>query len=218
MTYVLIHGAGDVGWYWHLVSAALREQGHDVVAVDLPCEDESAGWSDYADAVCDAIGTRENLIVVAQSFGGFTAPIVCSRKPADLLVFVAGMIPRPGESANEYWKNTRFGEVERNVDFSDPIALFYQDVPRKLAEQALARSRRQAERIADEPWPLEAWPEVPVRFLLCLRDRLFPSAWLRGVVRDRLGIEPDEIDTGHCAALARPTELADRLETFRRRR
>jgi len=25
-TYVLIHGAGDVGWYWHLVAAELRER------------------------------------------------------------------------------------------------------------------------------------------------------------------------------------------------
>jgi len=37
-TYVLIHGAGDVAWYWHLVEVELREHGHDVVAVDLPCE------------------------------------------------------------------------------------------------------------------------------------------------------------------------------------
>ena len=53
MTYVLIHGAGDVAWYWHLVAAQLRERGHEVVAVDLPCEDESAGWSDYADSVVE---------------------------------------------------------------------------------------------------------------------------------------------------------------------
>jgi hypothetical protein len=38
-TYVLIHGAGDVGWYWHLVEAELRERRHDVVAPELPCED-----------------------------------------------------------------------------------------------------------------------------------------------------------------------------------
>ena len=31
-TYVLIHGAGDVGWYWHLVEAELRARGHDTVA------------------------------------------------------------------------------------------------------------------------------------------------------------------------------------------
>jgi hypothetical protein len=30
-TYVLIHGAGDVGWYWHLVEAELRRRGNDVV-------------------------------------------------------------------------------------------------------------------------------------------------------------------------------------------
>lgn len=218
---MLIHGAGDVAWYWHLVSAALQARGHDVVTVDLPCDDESAGWSDYADAVCEAIGSRESLVVVAQSLGAFVAPIVCSRKPAELLVLVAAMIPQPGETANQYWENTGYAEAQRNIDAqrkadaSDPIALFYHDVPRELAEQALARGRPQAERIADEPWPLEAWPEVPVRFLLCSRDRLFPSAWLRGVVSARLGIEPDEIDSGHCPALSCPHELAARLESFR---
>lgn len=45
-TYVLIHGAGDVGWYWQLVGAKLREHGHDVVVIDLPVDDDSAGLSD----------------------------------------------------------------------------------------------------------------------------------------------------------------------------
>jgi hypothetical protein len=26
-TFVLIHGAGDVGWYWHLVERELRRRG-----------------------------------------------------------------------------------------------------------------------------------------------------------------------------------------------
>ena len=81
-TYVLIHGAGDVGWYWHLVAAELRERGHEVVAPDLPCEDESAGWWDYADAVVEAMGDRSHLVVVGHSMGGFTAPLVCARRPA----------------------------------------------------------------------------------------------------------------------------------------
>lgn len=216
-TYVLIHGAGDVAWYWHLVSAGLRERGHDVVAVDLPCEDESAGWSDYADTVVNAIGDRSGeIVVVAQSLGGFTAPLVCARKRADLLVLVAGMIPAPGESPNEYWKATGYAP-KRDLDLGDPIAVFYHDVPGALAEEAVRHGRRQAESIGDAPWPLDAWPAVPVRFLLCRDDRLFPAAWLRGVVRERLGITPDEIDGGHCPALARPAELVDRLETFRAR-
>ena len=92
-TFVLIHGAGDVGWYWHLVEAELRAHGHDVVAPDLPGDDDSLELEDYADAVIAAVGDRRDLVVVGQSFGGFTAPLVADRLPVDALVFVAGMVP-----------------------------------------------------------------------------------------------------------------------------
>ena len=88
-TFVLIHGAGDVGWYWHLVEAELREREHDVVAPNLPCDDDSAGLAEYADAVIRAIGNRRDVIVVGQSLGAFTAVLVCDRVPAALLVLVA---------------------------------------------------------------------------------------------------------------------------------
>jgi pimeloyl-ACP methyl ester carboxylesterase len=55
---------------------------------------------------------------------------------------------------------------------------------------------------------------VPTRFLLCQDDRLLPADFLRRVVRARLGIEPDEIDGGHCVALSRPRELAARLDAY----
>ncbi len=55
-SFVLIHGAGDVGWYWHLVEADLRARGHDVVVMDLPVEDDGAGLSAYADVVVHAVG------------------------------------------------------------------------------------------------------------------------------------------------------------------
>jgi hypothetical protein len=51
--------------------------------------------------------------------------------------------------------------------------------------------------------------------LLCRNDRFFPASWLRRVVRDRLGVTPDEIDSGHTPALSRPKELAARLERYR---
>ena len=74
-TYVLIPGAGGSAWYWHLVRPELKARGHDVVAVDLPAADDRAGISDYADTVVEAVGDRRDLIVVAQSMGGFTAPL-----------------------------------------------------------------------------------------------------------------------------------------------
>lgn len=213
-TYVLIHGAGDVGWYWHLVEAELRARGHDVVAPDLPCEDDSAGLPEYADAVIGAIGNGTDLVVVAQSAGGFTAPLVCDRVAVDLLVLVAPMIPAPGEAPADYWTNTRY-EDEARASYDDEIALFYQDVPPELAAEALERGRNQSEARMHEPWPLTAWPDVPTRVVLCRDDRLFPPSFIRRVAKERLGIIPDEIDGGHTPALSRPKELAEHLETYR---
>jgi pimeloyl-ACP methyl ester carboxylesterase len=212
-TFALIHGAGDVGWYWHLVEAELRSGGHDTVAPDLPCDDDSAGLSEYVDAVVQAIGDRIDLVVVAQSFGGFTAPIVCDRVPVKLLVLVAPMIPAPGEAPADYWVNTRYGEEARE-SYDDPIALFYQDVPPELASEALKRGREQSEARMGEASPLKSWPDVPTRVLLCREDRLFLPAYLRRVARERLGTTPDEIDGGHAPALSRPKELAERLEAY----
>ena len=38
---------------------------------------------------------------------------------------------------------------------------------------------------------------------------MFPARFFRRLVRERLGITPDEIPGGHCVALSRPKELAD---------
>jgi pimeloyl-ACP methyl ester carboxylesterase len=217
-TYVLIHGAGDSAFYWHLVAPELEERGSEVVAVDLPCEDESAGLTEYTDAVVEAIGDRTGLILVAQSFGAFTAPLICGRRPVELMVLVAGMVPLPGEKGDDWPANTAYAgpTVPAGDDGDDgEIAVSYHDVPPTLAAEALARGRSQAEALGREPWPLASWPHVPTRYLLCRDDRMFPAAWMRGVVRERLGIVPDEIDGGHCPALSRPRELADRLEAYR---
>jgi pimeloyl-ACP methyl ester carboxylesterase len=123
-TFALIHGAGDVGWYWHLVEAELGERGHDVAAPDLPCDDDAAGLSEYADTVIEAIGERTDLVVVAQSFGGFTAPLVCERVPVKLLVLVAPMIPVPGEAPADYWTDTRYDEeVREPYDDGSPSSI-----------------------------------------------------------------------------------------------
>src|SRR5918995_3947931 len=129
-TYALIHGGGDSAWCWHLLAGEVRERGHDVVAVDLPCEDESAGLWDYADTVVDAIAGRTHLVVVGHSLGGFTAPLVCARVPVDLLVLVAGMVPSPGETGEDWWKNT--GHAEAPGYGVDEIALYLHDVPPDL--------------------------------------------------------------------------------------
>ncbi|MGW2770395.1 alpha/beta fold hydrolase [Streptomyces sp. NPDC001275] len=219
-TFVLIHGAGDVGWYWHLVEAELRARGHGVVAPDLPGDDDSLTLDDYADAVVEAVGDRRSLVVVGQSFGAFTAPLVAVRRPVEALVLVAGMVPEPAESPDQWWSNTGYTEAVRRqaardgglTGSDDPYVAFYHDVPRELAEEAMSKERAHPSSAASaQPWPLDAWPAVPTRFVLCTEDRLFPPDFLRRLVLERLGVVPDEIAASHCVALSRPVELADIL-------
>jgi pimeloyl-ACP methyl ester carboxylesterase len=210
-TYVLIHGAGSDSWYWHLVVPRLQALGNDVVAVDLPCDDDAAGLEEYAQTVVEAIGDRRDLILVAQSLAGFTAPLVCDRLPVTLLVLVAAMVPRPGESPGDWWSNTG----HQFPDPFDPAVIFTHDLPPELAAASLEHLREQSGTPFEKPWPLEAWPDVATRFLLCRDDRFFPAEFQRRVVRERLGIIPDEMGGGHLPALARPEELVERLEAYR---
>ena len=208
-TFVLLHGAGSDSWYWHLVEPELRRRGHDVVAVDLPCDDDSAGLAEYADAVVRAIGGRRDVVLVAQSLAGFVAPLVCERVPVRLIVLVAAMVPAPGEAPGDWWANTGHEFPTDDMD-----SVFLHDVPPGVAEEARRRGKNQSGTPFEKPWPLERWPAVPTRFLLCRDDRFFPADFQRRVVSDRLGIVPDEMDGGHLPALARPKELAARLSDY----
>lgn len=222
-TFVLIHGGGDVGWHFHRVEAELRARGHDVVAPDLPADDDTKTVADYADVVVEAVGSKRDLVVVGHSFGAFTAPLVADRLLVDVLVLLAGMVPAPGESPADWWASTGYGSAvaeqsERDGGLTgnaDPYVSFYHDVPRELAEEAMSKEREHPSNAAmAAPWPLAAWPDVPTRFLLCSEDRFFPPDFFRRLVPDRLGIVPDEIAGSHCVALGRPEALADKLEAY----
>ena len=223
-TFVLIPGAGGDPWEWHRLAPELERLGHDVVAVRLPSGDEAAGWTEYADAVDEAIGDRGDLVLLAQSLAGFSAPLVAARRPVDLLVLLNAMIPRPGETGNDWWANTRRKEAEQAYyaqvglppeTAGDDLAVYFHDVPADVVADAATHEPEQSGTPMGQPWPLAAWPDVPTRVLAGRDDRLFPVGFQRRVAQERLGIEADEIDGGHMVALSRPRELAERLETFR---
>jgi pimeloyl-ACP methyl ester carboxylesterase len=224
-TYALIPGAGGDDWNWHLVVPLLEERGHDAVAVSLPAGDGSAGWTAYADAVVDAIGGRTGVILVAQSLGGFSAPLVCERVRVELLVLLNAMIPRPGETGSDWWANTAQGAAMRDhlieIGLSpdaadDDDAIYFHDVPPEVTAAAYRRPEpEQSWTPMTEPWPLDAWPDVPTRVLIGRDDRLFPAGFQRRIALERLGIEADEIEGGHLVPLSRPRELVERLEAYR---
>ena len=218
-TFALIPGAGGRAWYWHRVVEELHRRGHRAIAMDLPAGDDTAGLAAYTDAVVAAIGDTRPLVVVGQSMGGLTAPLVCERVPVDLLVLVNAMIPASGETGGQWWEATG-QEVARadgaardgRVPSEDLLDDFFHDVPPHVTAEAMRRGDPpQSSTPFTDPWPLASWPQVPTRVLAGRDDRFFPAEFQARVARRRLGITPDLVPGGHLVALSRPFELTDAL-------
>ena len=72
-----------------------------------------ATLADHADAIVAAGAGADEVVLVAQSMGGFSAPLACHRLPVVELVLLNAMIPAPGETAGEWWGNTGQAEAMR---------------------------------------------------------------------------------------------------------
>jgi pimeloyl-ACP methyl ester carboxylesterase len=215
--FAFVPGAGGAAWYWHRVVPLLEEAKHEAIAVDLPGDDALAGLSVYAERVLEAIGTRE-VILVAQSLGGFTAPLVCAKARLRMLVFVNAMIPVPDETAGEWWANTGWEEARvaaaRRGGYSprfDLAIYFLHDLPPEIVKQGEAHERPEADVAFDERCRFGAWPAVPIHVIAGRDDRFFPLEFQRRVAQERLDLPIDELPGGHLLALANPRGLADQL-------
>lgn len=225
MTYALLPGAGGAArWYWQRVIPLLEAGGHRVVAVELPAADDAAGLAEYTDVAVGALaGVPGPLIVVAQSMGSFTAPLVAERLAAQRIVLLNPMVPAAGEAPGQWWEATgqpaaRAEYLQRiglgRSDF-DPVEDFFHDVPEAVREAVLAEPEPpQSDTPFGQPWPLTAWPEIPTTVIQGADDRLFPLDFQRRVVRERLGLDVEVMPGGHLVALSRPDELAQRLLSY----
>lgn len=222
-TFVLIPGAGGLAWEWHRLGPELEARGHAAVPIELPAGDDGSGLAEYADWTAASIRGRTDVVLVAQSFGGFTAPLVCERARVDLLVLLNAMIPKPGETFGAWWSNTDQGAAMREHastlgldpgDLEDDRVLYYHDVPPEVAAEALQLEPQQSSTPLGQPWPLERWPDVPTHVLSGRDDRLFPAEFQRRIAQERLGITPDTVPGGHMVALSNPAGLADWLDRY----
>ncbi|MDQ2790644.1 MAG: alpha/beta hydrolase [Actinomycetota bacterium] len=220
-TFVLIPGAGGSAWYWSKLVPALRAAGHHAIAVDLPGDDPHVGIARYANLTAQAAGDSEDVVLVAQSMGGFTAPLACEQITVQGLVFVNAMIPVPGESAGDWWENV--GSSNARIQAAraggyteelDPEIYFLHDVSSDVAAEGAAYQRDEVDIAFQQPCDFTAWPNVPTLVLAGCDDRFFPAAFQSAVAHDRLGLSTERIPGGHLCALSQPAALADRLTAF----
>ena len=217
-TFALVPGAGGTSWFWHRVAPLLAHAGHTALPIDLPGDDESAGLPEYAAlveaAIEPALERGEDVVVVAQSLGGFTAPVVASHRPVAAVVLVNAMIPLPGETPGAWWDAVGQDEARRAAAHAggwspefDVDTYFLHDVDPRVAADAERYQRPEAAVVFDSGCAIDAWPDVPTRVAAGADDRFFPVEFQRRVAWERLGTDIDVVPGGHLAALSHPREL-----------
>jgi pimeloyl-ACP methyl ester carboxylesterase len=229
-TFALVHGAWHSGACWDPTAALLREAGHDVVTVDLPCDNPAAGLVDYASTVLEALdGTPAgvDLVVVGHSLGGLTIPLVAAARPVRELVFLCAFVPLPGIALGDdvflladtfapEWpalSSRQEGHSDGSSSWPADAAIetFYHDCPPDLAAWATGQLRRQFFTLATEPNPLGAYPEVAARAIVCTEDRVLNAESCARHAIERVGATVTRLGGGHSPMLAQPAALVDAL-------
>lgn len=223
----LIHGGMHGAWCWDFVVGELRALGHRPFAVDLPIEDVTLGANAYAAAAAAAFqDADDDLMIVAHSLGGVTAPLVPALRPVGSLVMLCAALPEAGRSFREQIleggiMTPRMFEVRAQdtlgrtaMTQANANAVWFHDCEPDIQRWAYRHLRPQGQLVQSEITPLKQWPDVLTHSIVCSDDQACNPAWGREASRDRLGVEPIEMPGGHSPFLSRPAELAaiiDRL-------
>ena len=126
--YLLIHGAWGAAWEFNKVAELLSNDGHNVIALDLPGHGENnADIPDvtmhaYVNTVVETIEKlNDKVVLVGHSLAGAIISQVAEVIPEkiDRLVYVAAMLLKDGDSALEVMQNDPGGELLPNTIFSE---------------------------------------------------------------------------------------------------
>jgi pimeloyl-ACP methyl ester carboxylesterase len=205
------------------VIGPLRDRGHEVVVPELPSEDTELGLEDYADTIERALGDAGDVVLVPHSLGGLVGPVVAARRPLRALVYLCGLVPEPGLSFQEQISATddpiltisggrELDDLGRShwPDAEATVGIMYPDLSPDDAHWAEQRLRPQAQKSQ-----AERSPSVPVgvrmESIIGADDQLVSPAWSRRVARERLGVAPVEIPTGHFPMISHPQLVAEEL-------
>lgn len=220
--FVLIPGAGGDAAFWNWLMPELAARGHHGVPVDIPEDDPTLGLDDWAACVVRAVGTREGVVLVAQSLGGFLAPMVAERVPVEMIVLVNAMVPVPGEQPQAWWDATGSEVARRAAEEAagrDPTfdldTHFFHDLPPDRRADLLSGPppRQPSSTAMADHCRFTGWP-ADVRAVVGHDDRFFPADFQRRVARERLGVDVDVLPGGHLLPISQPVALGTQLSEY----
>ena len=237
--YAFLHGAGEGGWLWDDLIAAMRLQTDGAfggaLALDVPGCGEKAGRDVEPlgpdEVAAELIGDIEaagfkDVVLVGHSMAGTILPRMVAQRP-DLfrrLIYVACAAPAPGQTASEIFGTSRRGENPDEIGWPiDPRTcsaeelfkvLFWTDTTPAQTEmfrRRLHENRWPAPTQAARDWTYDHLDATPSTYVVCLQDMSAPARW-QEVFAERLRCQRlVRIDAGHQAMVTRPHALAEAL-------
>jgi hypothetical protein len=213
---VLIHSTGQGAAGWERVVGALAGRGLTGHAVELPSDPELLA-ADYAELIGGQVGAVDAPVVLAHSGAGPLLPAAARALEASHQVWLAAWVPDPGVSfAEDTHRHLRVAFdpdwVGKDPTTDDAVAeaYLYHDADAASVEWALS-TRRLFLPLGVYGERLSLAVEVPSTYVVAAHDRTIRPEWQRRMARERLGVEPVELPTGHCPNVSRPERLAELL-------
>lgn len=238
MTFLLVHGAWHGAWAYEALAGELEERGHTAFSVDLPGHGldptpaKDVTLDRYVQKVVGAIDALEgDIVLVGHSMGGIVVSQVAEERAERLqhLVFIAGFMPRDGETMLSLASQDTEALVYPNLVFSEDSAVsfflrdgargvFYNDCSEAVAFGATLRLGAQPMAPYTQPLELtdERYGAVPRTYIKTLEDNAVTPAFQQKMI-DRS--PPDQVipmDSGHSPFLSMPAELASVLAGLER--
>ncbi|WP_017593854.1 alpha/beta fold hydrolase [Nocardiopsis potens] len=214
---VLVHGTTQTAAGFDGVVEALRRSGHRARAVSVPgAGARTAG--EYARILAAQVPeTFDRPVVAAHSASGLLLPALAEELDSRRQVWIAAVVP------DHAGRRSLMEEVR-----ADPPSVFNPDwigvdpasdpalAARFLFHDAGPDALRRAlgtVALCDLSSVLAAPSEHdparrPSTYLLPLGDRALQVSWMRRAARERLGVEPVEVEGGHNFYAARPGRCA----------
>lgn len=224
-TIVLVHGAFADSSGWNDVIARLEADGFPVIAAANPLRSVTGDAESVASVVRSIPG---KVILVGHSYGGVVITDAAKGNPnVTALVYVAGFVPAPGESALVLagkFPGSTLGAALAPVKLPDggtdlyiqPAkfhAQFAADVPADQAVLMAATQRPVTQEALAEPSRFATWRSLPSYVIYGSADRNIPAAAMvfmaeRAHAKKTVAVA----DGSHALMVSHPEEVAAIIE------